>query len=118
MDWGFALQLAGSAIAVAALVALAAWARLARPTPPLDEAAARALLAEEFPDHEVQRVWIDEAAAGLIARSDDEALVIWRRGDGYVARSMPWAAAIASPGQVDGAPRLRISPWPPASDIA
>ncbi len=122
------IQLAGSAVAVAALVALAAWARLARPTPPLDVDAAMRLLAEEFPDHRIDSVWLAGDGAGLVARSGAEALVLWRRGDGYVARSAPWAGVVASgakdgqirlPG-VDGAPRLVLGdrPWPPVETAA
>ncbi|MFT4254914.1 MAG: hypothetical protein QM608_20820, partial [Caulobacter sp.] len=90
--------------------------------PDLDEAAARALLAEEFPDHRIEGLWIAEDRAGLIARSGGEGLVLWRRGDGYVARSAPWAALTAARpadgrlalAAVDGGPRLRVASWPPA----
>nr|WP_232793082.1 hypothetical protein [Caulobacter hibisci] len=118
----------GSAIAVGLLVGLSAWARLARPTPPLDVDGALALLAEEFPDHRVDSVWLAGDGAGLVARSASEALVLWRRGDGYVARSAPWADIVANganegrirlPG-IDGAPRLVLGhqPWPPAETAA
>lgn len=122
------IQLTGSAVAVAALVALVAWARLARPTPPLDRDTALRLLAEEFPDHRIDSVWMAGDGAGLIARSREEALVLWRRGDGYVARSASWASVIAagvSEGRinlpsVDGVPRLVVGGqgWPPAGAAA
>lgn len=90
MDKALLIQLGGSVVAVALLVAVAAWLGAARPTPPLDVEAARALLAVEFPDHKPTALWIAADGAGLIARENDQALVIWRRGDGYVAREAPW----------------------------
>lgn len=125
MDKALIIQLAGSAAAVGLLVALAAWARIARPTPPLDAEAARALLAVEFPDDPVEALWIAADGAGLVARSGERALVAWRRGDGYVARELPWAAALAArPARgilvlrtADGVARLALNdgePWPPS----
>ena len=38
MNPAYAIQLAASAVAVAVLVGLAAWAKIGRPTPPLEEA--------------------------------------------------------------------------------
>jgi len=128
MNSALLIQLLGSALAVALLVGLAAWARLARPTAPLDEEAARQLLADEFPDHRIEVVWIGGDGAGVVARSEDLALVLWRKGDGYVARSAPWRD-VASAGvvdgrvrlaAVDGAPRLSLGDraWPPAEVAA
>jgi len=119
------IQLAGSAAAVGLLAALAAWARIARPTPPLDAEAARALLAVEFPDDPVDAVWIAADGAGLAARSGERALVAWRKGDGYVARDLPWAAVVAARAAngavvlktADGAARLALEDgeaWPPS----
>jgi hypothetical protein len=90
LDKALLIQLGGSVVAVALLVAFAAWLGVARPTPPLDAETAKTLLAVEFPDHKPGSVWIAADGAGLIARASDEALVIWRRGDGYVAREAPW----------------------------
>ncbi|PVM86459.1 hypothetical protein [Caulobacter endophyticus] len=128
MDKALLIQLLGSALAVALLVGLAAWARLARPTAPLDQEAARRLLADEFPDHRIDAVWIGGDSASVVARSADQALVLWRKGDGYVARSAPWrdvAAAGVVDGRVrlaavDGAPRLSLGDraWPPAEAAA
>ncbi|KSB90736.1 hypothetical protein AS593_10310 [Caulobacter vibrioides] len=128
MDNALLAQLLGSALAVALLVGLSAWARIARPAPALDETAARKLLADEFPDHGVQAVWIAGDGAGVVARSADLALVLWRKGDGYVARSGPWrdvVSAGAVDGRVrltalDGAPRLSLGDraWPPAEIAA
>jgi hypothetical protein len=124
LDKALIIQLAGSAAAVGLLVALAAWARIARPTPPLDAEAARALLAVEFPDDLVEALWVAADGAGLVARSGERALVFWRKGDGYVARDLLWAAALAAkPADgllvletADGAVRLALKdgePWPP-----
>ncbi|PLR26548.1 hypothetical protein SGCZBJ_09410 [Caulobacter zeae] len=128
MNNALLIQLLGSALAVALLVGLSAWARIARPSPPLDEVAARALLAEEFPDHRAEAVWIAGDAAAVVARAGDLALVLWRKGDGYVARSAAWRDVVAaSPADgrvrlaaVDGAPRLRLGerPWPPLEAAA
>jgi hypothetical protein len=128
MDSALLMRLLGSALAVALLVGLAAWARLARPTAPLDEDAAKRLLADEFPDHRIEAVWIGGDGASVVARSADLALVLWRKGDGYVARSAPWrdvASAGAVDGRVrltalDGAPRLSLGDraWPPAEVAA
>jgi hypothetical protein len=123
LDKALLIQLGGSVIAVALLVAVAAWLGAARPTPPLDAEAAKALLAVEFPDHTPRSVWIAADGAGLIARASNEALVIWRRGDGYVAREAPWnvvAAVRPTGGRLalrlgDGRPVFAVSDdvWPP-----
>ncbi|PHY20198.1 hypothetical protein [Caulobacter sp. BP25] len=91
MDKALLIQLGGSVVAVALLVAFAAWLGVARPTPPLDAQAARDLLAVEFPDHTPSAVWIAADGVGLIARAKNQALVIWRRGDSYVAREAAWS---------------------------
>ncbi|WP_374570037.1 hypothetical protein [Phenylobacterium sp.] len=128
MNAGFLIQFAASALAVGALVLLVAWARIARPTPPLDEARARALIAEEFPDRPIGQVWVASDGAGALARSGAAALVICRVGDGYAARHIPWAQALSSSLR-DGrlrielgemaAPRaeLALDAWPP-KDLA
>lgn len=120
--------LAGSAAAVAFMVAVAAWARIARPTPPLDQAAAHALLAGEFPDHRPEAPWLAADGYGVVARAGDEALVVFRLGDGWVSRSLPWVKALSAPvrgGKVHfrlddpACPRARlavsgVNPWPPS----
>ncbi|KRA65019.1 hypothetical protein ASD79_18975 [Caulobacter sp. Root655] len=124
MDKALLIQLVGSATAVALLVGLAAWARIARPTPPLDGQAARTLLADEFPDDPVDALWTAADGTGAVARSGDLALVLWRKGDGYVARAVPWAQARAATVEggrlklrlADASPRLSVSDgaaWPP-----
>lgn len=124
MDKALLIQLLGSAAAVALLVGLAAWAGVPRPAPPLDPAAARALLAQEFPDHPVvEALWIAADRAGAVGRADGLALVLWRKGDGYVARAAPWAEALDAAvargrvrlRRVEGSPRLALGDgaWPP-----
>lgn len=95
MDKALLIQLGGSIAAVALLVAFAAWMGVARATPPLDPQSARALVALEFPDHKPDALWVSADGAGVIARADALALVLYRRGDGYVARDLPWSAIAA-----------------------
>lgn len=95
MDKALLIQLGGSLAGVILLVAFAAWIGVARATPPLDGESARALLDLEFPDHRPDAVWIAADGAGLIARQGDLALVLYRRGDGYVARDLPWSTVAA-----------------------
>lgn len=124
MDRSLLIQMLGSALAVGGLVALAAWARIARPTPALDPQAGRDLLTQEFPGQAIDGLWIAADGAGLVARSGDQGLVLWRKGDGYVARQSSWTrvmAATADKGRLrlkldDVAPRLALGDgaWPPA----
>jgi hypothetical protein len=96
MNEGFFVQLAASAAAVGVLVALAAWAKIARPAGPLDEQRARALLAEEFPTRVIDAVWVASDGAGALAKSGGMALVICQVGDGFAARQIPWAQALSA----------------------
>jgi hypothetical protein len=107
LDKALLIQLGGSIAAVALLVAFAAWMGVARATPPLDAEAARALVALEFPDHKPDAVWIAADGAGIIAREGDLALVLYRRGDSYVARDLPWRA-IAGLKPTNGRLALRL----------
>lgn len=121
------LKLSLSASFVAFMILVAGLARIARPVAPLDEAAARDLLAAEFPDLSPDYLWIAGDGAGLIARAGHEALVIYRLGDSWVSRTMPWRLALVAPvrrGKVllklrdPAAPLARLSvsgvnPWPP-----
>jgi len=124
----FFIQLFASGVAVALLVGLAAWAKIARPTGPLDEAKARALLADEFPDRHLDALWVASDGAGALAKSGALALVICRLGDGYTARQIPWAQALQASFRegrlcVDladvAAPKafLTLPAWPP-KDLA
>ena len=92
MTAGFWIQFFGSAVAVALLVALAWWARIARPQPPLDDAQARELMTEEFPGKTLDQLWIADDGKAALARSGEMALVIYRLGDGFVSRQLSWSA--------------------------
>jgi hypothetical protein len=96
MGQAFYIQLAASGVAVALLVGLAAWAKIAKPAGPLDETRARFLFGEEFPGRKLDGVWVAADGAGALARSGGLALVICAVGDGYAARQIPWAQAISS----------------------
>jgi hypothetical protein len=123
LDKAQLIQVVGSALAISVLVALAAWAAIARPTPALDTAAARSLLAQEFPDDSIDALWVAADGAGVVARSGQRVMVLWRKGDGYVARETTWAQAQAATivddrlrlNLDDGAPRLAVKDraWPP-----
>jgi len=132
VDQAFLIKTAASAVGIALLVALAAWARIARPTPPLDEAAVRDLLAFEYPAAQIGGVWISADAAGAIVRSGDDAIIVYRSGDGYVTRAAPWSAVVGSQLK-DGVVNLRLADvtaprarfrlgeaaaWPPAPQAA
>lgn len=121
------MQLTVSALLVAFMILVAGLARIARPVAPLDEATARTLLAGEFPDLSPDYLWISGDGAGVIARAGEDALVVYRLGDSWVARTMPWASALLAPvrrGKVllklrdPAAPLARlavsgVTPWPP-----
>lgn len=128
MSIAFLIQFAASAVAVSALVGLAGWARISRPVPSLDDARARAILSEEFPGRPIDAVWLDADGGGALAKSGASALVLIRVGDGYAARQISWAQALATglrDGRIRmdladaGAPRatLALDHWPPR-DIA
>lgn len=105
MDRQFYIQLAASFLAVAALVGLVAWAKIAKPAGPLDEARARALLAEEFPGRRLDAVWVASNGMGALAKSGGLALVLCQVGDGFAGRQIPWAQALSASFR-DG--RLRV----------
>lgn len=128
MDKAYFVQLFASGAAVALLVGLAAWARIAKPHGPLDEGKARALLEAEFPGRRLDAVWVASDGNGALAKSGGLALVICRLGDGYAGRQIPWAQALQASfrkGQlcVDladvSAPKafLNLPSWPP-KDLA
>jgi hypothetical protein len=90
VDKGFWIQTIASLIAVAVLI-IAAWAaRVSRPFSPLDPERARSLLAVEFPGKEPQQIWTGAGGHCVIAKAGDQALLIWRLGDGWVARQTDW----------------------------
>jgi hypothetical protein len=128
MTPAYLIQTLVSFLAILVLVGIAWWAKIARHAPDLDEASARALIADEFPDHAIGAVWVAADHRAALARSGDEALIVYRAGDGYVARSLPWARLGEGKAVRDGvalkladftAPRARFAlaegaTWPPA----
>lgn len=119
MEKAFLIQLAGSLAAVAALVGLAAWARISRAVDPLTPEAAEGLLAEEFPGRPFDQLWIARDGASALARSGDKALAVVRLGDGFVARAVAWNDLAQDEGDIvlrlpeTAAPRLRLAiAWP------
>jgi len=128
MDEAFFVQLALSGAAVAVLVGIAAWAKIAKPAGPLDEHKARGMLEFEFPGRRIDAVWVASDGAGALAKSGGLALVICQAGDGFAARQIPWAQAVAASFRngklcIDladiAAPRATLSlpSWPP-KDLA
>jgi hypothetical protein len=111
------IQLIGSAVAIAALVGIAAWAGIARPMPALDAAALKALLDVEFPDHHPTATWISADGSGALAREGDTVLVLYRRGDGYVGRDVP-LATIAQARSVNGRVALKFGDARPVFAVA
>jgi hypothetical protein len=90
------VQVAVTALALAALMALAAWLKLAKPPPPLDDARARAMLEAAFPGRPLEAVWVGQAGKGALAKSGAAALVLCQVGEGFTARQMPWAQVLAT----------------------
>lgn len=128
MDEAYFVQLALSAAAVGLLVGIAAWAKIARPAGPLDEHKARDLFESEFPGRRLDAIWVASDGAGALAKSGGLALVICQVGDGFAARQIPWAQALAATFRngrlsVDladiAAPRavIALPAWPP-KDLA
>lgn len=121
------IKLAASAGFVVFMIIVAGLARIARPVAPLDESSARDLLAAEFPDRTPDLLWVAGDGAGVVARAGADALVLYRLGDSWVARTMPWRLALAAPvrrGKIllklrdPAAPMARlavsgVTPWPP-----
>ena len=124
MSQALLIQMAASAAAVALLVGLAAWAKIARPSAPLDDVRARKLLAEDFPGRVIDALWVAVDGKGALAKSGATALVLCELGDGYVCRQIPWAQALTSSwkdGRITvnladvGAPKavIALTAWPP-----
>src|SRR5689334_16089998 len=83
LDQGYAVQFAVSAAAIIVLALVAAWARIPRKVPPLDEGSARAVVADELPDTPIEKVWVDAAGQAAVARAGSEGVVLFRVGDGF-----------------------------------
>jgi hypothetical protein len=124
VNTAYLIQFAIFSLAVALMVALAAWATRGRGAPPLDEATARAWLADEYPGRRIEGLWLAADGQGAVAKAGAAALVLNRMGDGYVARQVPWTQALAAE-PTDGRIRigfgdvaapgavLAIAAWPP-----
>ena len=93
-DTALLTQLAMTVAAVAVLVGFAAWAKLAKPQSPLNEAQARALLEFEFPGRVIEAVWVTRDGKGAVGKSGAAALVLCRLGEGWTARKLPWTQAL------------------------
>lgn len=91
MDEAYVIQFTVSAVAIVVLALVAAWARIPRKVEPLTETSARELIAEELPDLAVQRVWVDADGAAAVAKAGAEGVILFRLGDCYAVRTMPWA---------------------------
>ena len=107
------------------LVALAAWAGIARPISRLDQTSAFELFSAEFPGRPVSAVWVADDGRSATADAGNTALLLVQIGDGYVAREVPWAKLERARRTEDGsalvflddagAPRLKLGAggWPP-----
>lgn len=91
MDQAYVIQFAVSGAAIIILALVAWWARIPRQVPPLDEASARAVIADELPDLTLDRVWVDASGQTAVARAGDEGVILFRVGDGFAVRNLPWA---------------------------
>ena len=101
MDQAYIIQFAVSATAIVLLALIAWWAKIPRKVAPLDEASARALIADELPDLAVERVWVDAAGETAVAKAGRDGVVLFRVGDGFAVRDLPWAD-ISHPRLVNG----------------
>jgi hypothetical protein len=130
MTIAYLIQTAASAAAILALAGLAWRFGVARHPEVLTKDQARALLAQEFPGLTFGPIWLAPDGCSALARSQDEALILYAVGDGHLARAVPWA--VLTEGQTKGAkvvvrmpdrtaPRaaFAVEPgavWPPALD--
>jgi hypothetical protein len=88
------------------------------------------MLANEFPDEAPGQLWLAADGCGVVARAGGRALVLFRLGDSWVARSLAWDEAVKAPVR-GGKVRLRlrdpaapvavlavsgVNPWPPQDD--
>ena len=91
MDQAYLIQFAVSAAAIVVLALVARWARIPRQVEPFNDASARALIADELPDLRIDRVWVDAAGGTAVARAGETGVVLFRVGDSYAVREVPWA---------------------------
>jgi len=102
LDQAYIIQFAVSAVAIVVLASVAALARIPRKVAPLNEASARAVIADELPDTKVERVWVDAAGRAAVAKSGAEGVVLFRVGDGFAVRSAPWSEVVQAPVKGEG----------------
>jgi len=88
----FWIQFAISFAAIGLMIALAAWAKIARPQPGLTPQQALKLIVLDFPTAEPRPIWIADDGHGAIARNGDQALLLFAVGDSYVTRSVAWSS--------------------------
>ena len=88
----FWIRFAVSFAAIGLMIALAAWAKIARPQPALTPEQARKLIVLDFPTAEPRPIWIADDGHGAIARIGDQALLLFAVGDSYVTRSVAWSS--------------------------
>lgn len=108
MSQSIIIQVAATAAALAGLLGVAFWAKMAKPLSPLSDQRARALLQSAFPTRSLEQIWVAVDGRGALAKSGAAALVLCEAGDSYVARHIPWAQAVASSFK-DGVVRLDLS---------
>ena len=96
MTIAYLIQTAASAVAILALAALAWKFGVGRHPTALSEAEARAIMAEELPSMAIGRIWLAADGRAALARSGDEALILYAVGDGHIARTAPWTSLAAS----------------------
>ena len=49
------------------------------------------MIGEELPDLTLDHVWVDATGETAVARAGDEGVVLFRVGDGFAVRNLPWA---------------------------
>ena len=122
----FWIRFAVSFAAIGLMIALAAWAKIARPQPGLTPEQARKLIVLDFPSARLSTLWIADDGHGAVAREGDQALLLFAVGDSYVTRVVAWSSlsdAQTKAGQVQlnlhefDAPVAQFAvsgAWPPA----
>jgi hypothetical protein len=68
----------------------------------------RSLLEDDFPEAQIDRIWLAGDGSAALARSGARALYLFRLGDAWVARDLPWTEAAAAPVR-DGRLHLRLA---------
>ena len=130
MTTAYLFQTAGSGVAILILAALAWKLGVGRHPGALSEDHARALLVNEFPSTSIGRIWLAADGRSALARSGEEALIVYAIGDGHVVRAAPWASIASAKAKGErrlvtlndrSAPRAAFrlgegAVWPPVLD--